>query len=758
MSRYTLLRSLSASPLGYRQFVDLVSGGSLLPFLQRPVPIHVDERKRAKHTFVAGSSGSGKSEFLKALVFEYVTKRPNDAIVIIDPHGSFAKQVARFPEVARSGRLVYLDPGQFPHTPVFNPLDCDADTASIDVHLSQLLQALTAVLSEGSEFSAAMTTLLKPCLKTLLYLPGSTLDDLMRFINGDEDLLQYADDVLTNPNDRAYLRATFGRGGHRGENLGQTKYSIQTRLQQLLGDDTFRHFLCGETSFDLEGLLAQSKIIIFSLKETSGDPTFSPINAIGRFLFAKLLGIALKKDHPSISSPVLPPIHCFTDESHNYCIPSIWTILAEARKYGLHLTLATQSLSNFDDRRIKDGVKKNTFLKVVGFQPNGVTDNSTLVGVSPGDISGLRAGQFYVAPGDLPRFRISVRSDLIDNTHAIPDLEWNEILAEQIARYYCDTSLQPVASPLTADSQAGEPATVTKAVETATGDLPGPPICLPNLRRLTAMKFIRITPNRRKALYALARFNYLTKAQFLRLGITTDQSNLASRVLRPLTNQPDPLVQVANVGSTHVFALTRSGAEMMAEQLEVENVFYPPNGIQYLRDFEHRVGTVDFLIQLWRYAKSTGTPPDFLHAYFHNGCSEQSRFIAATRHEIGHGLFTEADLEFRLNSHLYVFEFHRQNRTGRIYQQLEFHRVALQKGTIAEHYHHPHPPMILSVYENAATRDSVMNRLRVDAPFKPFFSCFAFAVMKDVLEDLSGAWLRLDDSPTPFADLTRQTC
>ena len=189
---------------------------------------------------------------------------------------------------------------------------------------------------------------------------------------------------------------------------------------------------------------------------------------------------------------------------------------------------------------------------------------------------------------------------------------------------------------------------------------------------------------------------------------------------------------------------------MMAQHLGIPSVFYPPNGIQYLRDFDHRVGTVHFLIQLWRYAKSQDSPPDFLHAYFHNGCAEKSRFIAATRHDIGNGIFTEADLEFRIGPHLYLFEYHRQHRVDRIAKQLEFHRIALQHGTVAKHYNHPHSPTILGVYENASTLESVMRRLRVDAPFKPFFPAFAFALLDDVLADFTGAWKRLDDSPTPF--------
>jgi len=68
-----------------------------------------------RHLYVIGQSGSGKTTFLKTLVHGLAEQRPG-AIIVIDPHGDFAEEIAR--EIPDA---VYLHPIDSPFA--FNPLD-----------------------------------------------------------------------------------------------------------------------------------------------------------------------------------------------------------------------------------------------------------------------------------------------------------------------------------------------------------------------------------------------------------------------------------------------------------------------------------------------------------------------------------------------------------------------------------------------------------------------------------------------------------
>jgi hypothetical protein len=61
---------------------------------------------------------------MKVLVRAYVEKPKPPCIVVIDPHGKFADEVAR--QSAHTGRLIYINPAlsKF-RTPTINPFECD---------------------------------------------------------------------------------------------------------------------------------------------------------------------------------------------------------------------------------------------------------------------------------------------------------------------------------------------------------------------------------------------------------------------------------------------------------------------------------------------------------------------------------------------------------------------------------------------------------------------------------------------------------
>ena len=266
------------------------------------------------------------------------------------------------------------------------------------------------------------------------------------------------------------------------------------------------------------------------------------------------------------------------------------------------------------------------------------------------------------------------------------------------------------------------------------------------------MKFVRLTPYRFAALEALSKFTFLVPHQFLRLGITTNRQNLTRSVLKPLRAKPHALVDYGNVGPFHVYCLSKRGAMEMANHWEVETVPYPTDGVQYSKDFDHRLGTVDFLIELHDWANRCGATVDFQHVYFNGTGAQRSKlkYVASTRHQLPGG-FIESDVDFQLTlpsgkSVLCVFEYHRGNYVKRIVEQLERHMTALHEGVVSERYEFGESNLVLSVYEHEVTMKTVVGRLRVWPKFQPFRELFQFAALDALKADFSGSWLTLAGS------------
>ena len=232
------------------------------------------ERDRQRHTYVLGKSGSGKSELLKLLVYGYIRKPGSATVVVIDPHGDLAEEIARFKEHRKSDRLIYIDPyldGSGGRMPTINPFDLrDTGPQSIDIAAQSMLEAFKQIL-RNTALTLQMEALLIPCISVLLNRRGSTLLDLQRFMNdhrnGDLVRLGERSDNLAQ---RLFFRDRFFE-----KTFDATKASIATKIQSLLNSRTFFHLTVGESTLDIGEALDSRKLLIFNLAKGKLGPETS---------------------------------------------------------------------------------------------------------------------------------------------------------------------------------------------------------------------------------------------------------------------------------------------------------------------------------------------------------------------------------------------------------------------------------------------------------------------------------------------------
>ncbi len=327
-----------------------------------------------RHSYTVAQSGSGKSELMKVLIYYLQcisAKKKNKSIVLIEPHGDLALEVLSFALNEQMERVVYIDPyirdtskqavGHFlfdeDYTPVINPFQIkDKSDRSIDFVSQELTGAFVEVLKDKN-FSIQMDALLKPCIATLLRKGDATLRDLQRFMNDNEnaDLIQLG---LQSPKetDRAFFQHGFQK-----KSLALTKSSIYFKTQSLLNSYTFSNLVLGKNTIDLEAALNSGKVIIFNLAKGRMGKKVSPV--FGKLVIALIQGIALKRQ--DIPDKFRKPTFVFVDEFQNYVTESIEDILAESRKYALHLNLSHQLIGQKMNAKMKDIILGNTALKIV---------------------------------------------------------------------------------------------------------------------------------------------------------------------------------------------------------------------------------------------------------------------------------------------------------------------------------------------------------------------------------------------------------
>ncbi len=392
-----------------------------------------------RHAYVVGGTGSGKSELLKVIAF-HLLRRPDHAVVFIDPHGDAASQLARFREFRRGDRLLYIDPyradvaGRYP---CFNTFALPSRTPrAVTAATQQHIDVFREILSDV--FTVAMEGALVPCLYTLLEAGGMALDDLYYFMNDDLNGRyvklgkQSRDETV-----RHFFRHEFPRVGR------QTRDAIARRLQVLLNHRFFRHFLVGtgarrgRSSFDLKSAIEARKAIVFRLNGDELGPDVA--HAIGRFVVARLNMIALGRSRSPRA--LRTPTFVIIDECHHFITRSVAHLLTGARKYGMHLVLAQQQYGQGMPPAFVDAVSNNTAVKFCGRASTRTRKTfAEETDADPAVLGRLTAGRFmlHVQRQDRTREPFCVRGfgGFLGHRNAMPRAAWKSVQERQFNAYY----------------------------------------------------------------------------------------------------------------------------------------------------------------------------------------------------------------------------------------------------------------------------------------------------------------------------------
>ena len=416
---------------GYINYAFATLSESDQAFFLRRQSFRINEWARQRHSYVTGQSGSGKTELLKVFIHHYLTKSQRSAVILLDPHGDIAQQVAQFKENADSDRLAYIDPFlDKDHIPVINPffLPAKADYTTIDLITQEIYGVFREVLK--ANFTQQMETVLKPCITTLLMMGGKDINDLQRFMDDDRnsEYISYGVKHLYNPSQVEFLRTDFHK-----DTYNPTKQAIKTKIQSLLNAYTFRQLLTGKPTFDLVRLVEQKKLIVFNL--STGKMGADTSDIVGRFLLAQIKSMAFARaDQPEDKRT---HTHLFIDECQRYLSPSIKTILTESRKYKLFLTLANQYYGQDMTTDLKDAITNNTAVKIAG--KNGDKNANTHhkeTGADSDELKSLKVGEFHIKEDVKPSVKVKAPKHVLKSSNAMTSQQWETVKAEQLALYY----------------------------------------------------------------------------------------------------------------------------------------------------------------------------------------------------------------------------------------------------------------------------------------------------------------------------------
>ncbi|HPW34204.1 MAG TPA: type IV secretion system DNA-binding domain-containing protein [Candidatus Paceibacterota bacterium] len=298
----------------------------------------IKEDDRRKHIYIIGKSGTGKSTLLLNMVSADIAA--GRGVCLVDPHGETADDVMkRIPE-NRIDDVIYFNPSDVSFPIAFNPLE----RVSNDMrHLvaSGLMSVFKKIWPDV--WSARMEYILNNTLLALLEYPNSTLLGIMKMFSDKEYRKQIVDN-LHDPVVKSFWVDEFAKYTQKLET--EAVSAIQNKVGQFIANPLIRNIIGqSKSSFDFRKVMDEGKIFIANLSKGKVGEDNSSL--LGAMVVTKIQLAAMSRS--GTSADKLRDFYLYVDEFQNFATESFATILSEARKYKLNLTIAHQYIEQIEE-------------------------------------------------------------------------------------------------------------------------------------------------------------------------------------------------------------------------------------------------------------------------------------------------------------------------------------------------------------------------------------------------------------------------
>ena len=294
---------------------------------------------RSRHMYIIGQTGAGKSGTLELLALSDIFH--GQGYAIIDPHGDFAVDNMRFIPGSRIQDVVYFNPADTAFPLGFNPLEVTNPAQKTNIS-SEVIGVLKRMF--GESWGPRLEYILRYTILALLDRPSTTMLDITRMLTDKKfrkETLGYCTDTVV----LQFWNIEFESWTEKFQ--AEAIAPVLNKVGAFTANPVIRNIIGQpKSTFNIREIMDEGKILIVNLsKGLIGEDNAS---ILGSFIVTKIqLAAMSRSDIPDIADR--RPFYLYVDEFQNFATDSFATILSEARKYGLNLTVANQYISQMTD-------------------------------------------------------------------------------------------------------------------------------------------------------------------------------------------------------------------------------------------------------------------------------------------------------------------------------------------------------------------------------------------------------------------------
>ncbi|MEX0881671.1 MAG: TraM recognition domain-containing protein [Candidatus Saccharimonadales bacterium] len=329
----------------------LLLGYNLFRGAKKAIRLTVEDR--ARHVYIVGQTGTGKSVFMENLALQDMLE--GRGFCFVDPHGDAAERLLSMVPKERTEDVIYFSPADMDFPLGLNLFEFQTPDQR-DFLIQEAINMLyklydpgrTGIIGPRYEHifrNAALTVMAGPEGGTFVDIPK-----LFRDTAYVEQKLQH----VTDQNVIDFWRKEIPQS-QRSNEYGEVTSWFVSKFGAFLSNEMMRNII-GQTksAFNLRDIMDGGKILLVNLSRgRTGD------------LNSKLLGMifVMKFEVAAMSRADVPEDYrrdfsLYVDEFQNFATDSFADILSQARKYHLNLIVANQFSTQLKEE-IRDSVFGN---------------------------------------------------------------------------------------------------------------------------------------------------------------------------------------------------------------------------------------------------------------------------------------------------------------------------------------------------------------------------------------------------------------
>jgi hypothetical protein len=301
---------------------------------------------RGRHLYILGQTGVGKSALLELLTISDINSPFGFAV--IDPHGDYALSILRRIPANRAGDVIYFNPADMDFPIAFNPME--VTDPKLKTHtVSELVGVLKRMFES---WGPRLEYILRYSLLALLDYPDTTMLDITRILTDKKfrnDVISYVSDPVV----KNFWTVEFASWNDKF--VAEAVAPVLNKVGAFTANPIVRNIIGQpKSSFNIRQIMDERKILIVNLSRGLVGEDNAAL--LGSLLVTKIQLASMSR--ADIPSEQRIPFYLYVDEFQNFATDSFATILSEARKYALNLTVANQYIAQMPIE-VKDAVFGN---------------------------------------------------------------------------------------------------------------------------------------------------------------------------------------------------------------------------------------------------------------------------------------------------------------------------------------------------------------------------------------------------------------